>query len=89
MTVTVNAHGCLLAMDSKPAVGARLRLCTLTSPLEQSGTVVRVSEPDDDGSFSVAFEFDSPTPDLWSLLSPPHDWVTFRPSASGETHSQS
>ena len=75
MTVAVNAHGCLLAMDSKPAIGTRLLLCTLTSPLEQSGTVVRVSEPQDDGSsFKVAFEFDSPMPDLWSLHSPPQNW---------------
>ena len=76
-TIAVNAHGCLLAMDIKPDEGQRMRLLNAKSAVEQTGKVVRVQRSRE-GFFAVAFEFDSPTPHLWSILTPPEDWLMYK-----------
>ena len=76
-TLEVNARGCLLAMEAKPEVGQRIMLLNPKSGVEQSGTVIRAQGPRD-GAYAVAFEFDSPTPELWSLVFPPEDWKVER-----------
>jgi len=65
-TLTVNAHGCLLAMEVQPAAGERMWLANPRSGVQQTGTVIRAARARD-GSFAVSFEFDQPAPDLWSL----------------------
>lgn len=72
-TLVVNAHGCLLEMEVKPPVGKRMRLRNTKSQAEQTGTVIQ-SERSRDGLFAVAFEFDSPVPQLWPIVEPPEDW---------------
>jgi len=71
-TLSVNAHGCLLAMDVKPAAGQRMRLVNARSTVERTGRVIR-AERARDGSFAVSFEFDTPAPDLWSFGTPSGD----------------
>jgi hypothetical protein len=77
-TLAVNAHGCLLAMDIKPTEGQRMRLLNVKSGIAQTGKVIRV-ERSREGFFAVAFEFDSPSPHLWSILTPPEDWLVHKP----------
>ena len=76
-TLVVNAHGCLLAMETKPEVGQRMMLVNPKSGVEQSGTVT-CAQKSRDGGYAVAFEFDSSTPQLWSLMFPPKDWKVER-----------
>ena len=77
-TLLVKAHGCLLAMDFKPEEGQRMKLVNPKSSLEQSGKVIR-AQRSRDGAYAVAFEFDSPSPHLWSLVFPPTDWGLPKP----------
>ncbi|MGB7435719.1 MAG: hypothetical protein WBQ61_24570 [Candidatus Acidiferrum sp.] len=72
-TLAISAHGCLLDMDIKPEQGQRMRLLNAESAAEQSGRVIRVQRTQG-GSFAVEFEFDSPAPHLWSIVSAPEDW---------------
>jgi hypothetical protein len=76
-TLAVNAHGCLLAMETKPKDGQKMSLFNAKSAAEQTGRVVR-SKRAPEGYFAVAFEFDSPSPHLWSILTPPEDWLVSR-----------
>jgi hypothetical protein len=76
-TMAVNAHGCLLAMDIKPADGQRMRLLNGKSGVSQTGKVIRTTRSRD-GYYAVAFEFDSPSPNLWSILTPPDDWIVHK-----------
>lgn len=71
-TLQVNSHGCLLTMDFKPEQGQRMRLVNPKSALEQSGKVIR-AQRSRDGAYAVAFEFDSPSPQIWSVVLPPAD----------------
>ena len=75
-TLGVNAHGCLLGMHLKPDEGQRMHLLNVKSAVEQSGTVIRVERSRDD-FVAIAFEFDSPAPQLWSIPTPPADWSFF------------
>jgi len=72
-TLSVNAHGCLLTMDFKPDDGQRMRLVNPKTTVGQSGKVIRAQRARD-GSYAVAFEFDAPAPQLWSIVFPPADW---------------
>lgn len=71
-TLVVNAHGCIFTMENKLEVGQRIGLVNPRSGVEQSGTVTRVQKSRD-GGYAVAFEFDSSTSQLWSLMFPPKD----------------
>lgn len=73
-TLGVSAHGCLLTMDIKPEDGQRMHLRNGKSGVEQTGKVVRAQRARD-GSFAVAVDFDAPSPDLWSMVTPPEDWL--------------
>jgi PilZ domain len=66
-TLSVNEHGCLLAMDMRPEEGQRMRLKNPKSAVEHTGRVIRAQRARD-GSFAVAFEFDSPAPKDWFFL---------------------
>jgi len=72
-TLAVNAHGCLLEMETKPDQGQRMRLLNAKTIVAQTGTVVR-AQLMRDGSYAVALEFDSPSPHLWSMILAPEDW---------------
>jgi len=77
-TLAINSHGCLLSMGIRPEPGSRLLLVNPKTGVEQAGKVVR-AERSRDGGFAVAFEFDSPRPQLWSGVFPHNDFKIPRP----------
>lgn len=76
-TLVVNAHGGMLETSWKLAKDQRLTLMNPATGAREPGRVVSVkrSQP---GSFAVAFEFDSPTPQFWPIHFPPVDWEAVR-----------
>lgn len=73
MTLIVNAHGGMLKMKMDVHVGQPMRLINPHNKLEQSCRVVRVEDTSPE-FFSVAFEFDAPSPKFWPVVFPPSDW---------------
>jgi hypothetical protein len=73
MTLIVNAHGGLLKMKMDVHVGQPMRLVNPHNKLEQSCRVVRVDDTSTE-YYSVAFEFDAPSPKFWPVVFPPSDW---------------
>jgi hypothetical protein len=72
-TVTVSAHGALVMLATKVAVGQKL---TLTNPANQGTREARVAylgHPHA-GLSQVAVEFAQPAPDFWPVQTPPPDW---------------
>jgi hypothetical protein len=69
----VNAHGGLLDVGMEMAKGPQIRLSSSKTELVTTGRVLRV-EGSQDRRFSVAFEFESPTPHFWPVSFPPRDW---------------
>jgi hypothetical protein len=63
-TLTLDAHGCLLAMETKPEVGQPMYLVNPKSGTKQSGRVIR-AQRSRDGGYVVAFAFDRPAPQPW------------------------
>jgi len=63
---------CIFTVETKLEVGQRIGLVNPKSGVEQPGTVTRVQKSRD-GGYAVAFDFDSSTPQLWSLVFPPKD----------------
>lgn len=72
-TLVVSAHGGLLEMSVKLPKGQKLLLSNPAAGVEAKCTVVS-ARAGRDGSYAVAFEFDHPSPQFWSLSFPPKDW---------------
>jgi hypothetical protein len=72
-TIAVNAHGGLFKLKMEVLVGQPMTLVNMQSSLEQHCRVVRV-EHLPAAEFGVAFEFDNPAPEFWSVRLPPADW---------------
>jgi hypothetical protein len=72
-TLLVNAHGGLLDIGIEMITGQQIRLSNWSTEIVATAKVLRV-EGSEEGRFSVAFEFESPTPHFWPLTSPPRDW---------------
>jgi hypothetical protein len=68
-TISVNAHGGLLEMGLRVQEGQKLLLTNPAVGVRQDCRVVRV-RGSRNGSFAVAFEFDCPTPQFWSITFP-------------------
>jgi hypothetical protein len=86
-TVSMNCHGCRYRSANRVAVG-EMAILEVAETDAKSPALARVRSvrqvPDTQSSFEVAVEFDLPR-NLWSIASPPADWVEFEPaSASGE-----
>jgi hypothetical protein len=73
-TVAVNAHGGLLEARLKLAPFQKIRLSNLKTEVVAVCKVVRV-EASQGGRFSIAFEFESPSPRIWPISFPPKDWT--------------
>lgn len=73
LTQVVNAHGGLLKMKLDVHVGQPMRLVNPQNKVEQNCRVVRIDETGTE-FFSVAFEFDQPSPKFWPVVFPPSDW---------------
>lgn len=74
-TVTVSAHGALLMLEAKVVPGQKV---VVMNPKNWDEREVRVAYvgPDRAGLAQVAVEFAHPTPEFWSLESPPANWKT-------------
>jgi hypothetical protein len=72
-TVTVSAHGALLMMATKVALGQRL---VVMNPQNWDEREARVSYlgPDRAGLAQVGVEFLRPAPEFWAIQTPPADW---------------
>jgi len=73
-TLVVNAHGGLLEMALKVPKGHKLLLTNPALGAQELGHVV-ATRSSQDGYFTVAFEFDSPSPQFWPIAFPPADWT--------------
>jgi PilZ domain len=74
-TLSASAHGVLLAMKTKVALGQRVQLFNRRNWDELEGQVVYIGLPHA-GLIRVGIEFEQPAPDFWSLAVPPADWST-------------
>ena len=74
-TLVVNAHGGLLDIGMELLREQKIRLSNLKTEMVTSARVVRV-EGSDEGRFSVAFEFDVPSPYFWPINFLPADWTS-------------
>ena len=72
-TLVVNAHGGLLDVGLELLPGQQIRLSNLKTEIVAIARVLRV-ENSEDGRFSIAFEFSSPSPHFWPVSFPPEDW---------------
>jgi hypothetical protein len=72
-TLSANAHGVLLTLKNRVALGQRLLLMNQKNWDECEGQVAYVGLPHA-GLTRVGIEFTRPAPEFWSLHSPPADW---------------
>ena len=72
-TLVVNAHGGLLDVGMEMLAGQPLLLSNPKTERVATGKVVR-AQRSEEGRFSVAFEFEFPTPNFWPVSFPPPDW---------------
>jgi hypothetical protein len=72
-TLIVNAHGALLMLGMKVAVGQSVILMNPKNWDDCEGKVAYVGAPYA-GLARVGIEFTRPAPDFWSVSSPPADW---------------
>jgi hypothetical protein len=72
-TVTVSAHGALLMLQTKVALGQKV---TLTNPGNWDERTARVAYVGGDhaGLSQVGVEFDQPAPQFWPVSPPPANW---------------
>ena len=73
-TLAVNAHGGLLETPVKLAANQRILLINPYSRSDVGCRVVRVDGPSLN-LYEVAFEFDRPSPQFWTITFPPEDWA--------------
>jgi hypothetical protein len=73
-TLVVNAHGGLLEIGLSLTKGQKLLLSNPTFGVEERATVVAVRAVRE-GGYTVAFEFENPSPHFWPISFPPKDWV--------------
>ena len=74
-TVTVNAHGALMMLATRVALGQMLLVTNPASQTEREGRVAYLGQAYA-GLSQVAVEFSRPAPDFWPVGSPPPDWGT-------------
>ena len=72
-TLVVNAHGGLLEITTKLPKSQQISLINTASGAKVSCRVL-ATRKSLDGVFTVAFEFESPSPDFWPINFPPPDW---------------
>ena len=72
-TLIVNAHGALLMLERKVALGQRLVVMNPKTWDECQGKVAFVGPPYA-GLARVGIEFTRPAPGFWPVNSPPADW---------------
>jgi PilZ domain len=79
-TTTVNAHGAMVLLKQKVAVGQLVRLCNSSTGEEAICRVVYVS-PHQAEQREVGLDFMEPLPQFWRVSFPPTDWTPRSPEA--------
>ncbi|HUA00686.1 MAG TPA: hypothetical protein VMB02_10165 [Candidatus Aquilonibacter sp.] len=72
-TVTVSAHGALLMLASKVALGQHVVVMNPQNWDEREAKVSYLG-PDRAGLAQVGVEFAEPAPEFWAVTTPPPDW---------------
>jgi hypothetical protein len=72
-TVTVSAHGALIVLGAKVALGQKVVLRNLKNRDEREGTIAFLGPPYA-GLATVGIQFAQPAPEFWAISSPPADW---------------
>lgn len=73
ITLSVNAHGALVAMKQQIPAETRLILEHAMTKERIACRVVRPPRESSEG-FQTALEFDAPSPDFWKIAFPPANW---------------
>jgi len=81
-TVTVNAHGAMILLGLKVAIGQLLTLRNSRTGEEVACRVVYVS-PHEAEKRQVGVDFMNPNPRFWHISFPPPNWTTQSPEAKG------
>jgi hypothetical protein len=74
LALIVNAHGALVILESRVAIGQKVVLTNVKSGHEREGEVAFVG-PAYAGLTRLGIQFNRPAPEFWSLNSPPADWT--------------
>ena len=74
-TLTVSAHGALIVLAAKVALGQTIHLTNLKSKGQHEATVAFLGPPYA-GLATVGIQFSAPAPEFWAIASPPADWKT-------------
>jgi hypothetical protein len=74
-TLTVSAHGALIVLAAKVALGQTVRLTNLKNKDHHEATVAFLGPPYA-GLATVGIQFSKPAPEFWAISSPPADWKT-------------
>lgn len=69
-TLSINAHGTLIALTAQVALGQRLFLINPKTWNKREGRVVRLGALQGEWT-QVAIEFAEPTPEFWAIGAPP------------------
>ena len=72
-SISVSAHGALVVLASKVALGQRVFLKNPKTRGETEGRIARFGPPYG-GLAQVGIEFAQPAPEFWAIGSPPTDW---------------
>lgn len=72
-TVTLSAHGALVMLETRVAVGQKIVVMNPKNWDEREAKVAYFGQPHA-GLAQVAFEFNRPAPEFWALDSPPSNW---------------
>jgi hypothetical protein len=73
LTLIVNAHGAVVMLEAKVALGQKVIVTNVKSGDECEGAVAFVG-PAHAGLARVGIQFSRPAPGFWLLSSPPEDW---------------
>lgn len=72
-TVTISAHGALLVLGAKVALGQKLKLVKTENSDEREATVAFLGPPYA-GLSTVGVQFAKPAPEFWAISNPPASW---------------
>jgi hypothetical protein len=78
LTLIVNAHGAVVMLERRVALGQKVMVTNVKSGDECEGAVAFVG-PAYAGLARVGIQFSRPAPGFWMLSSPPTDWSITRP----------
>lgn len=72
-TLTVSAHGGLVVLEHRVALGQKIVLMNPKTWDELEATIASLGPPYA-GLATVGFQFIRPAPEFWAVSSPPPDW---------------